>query len=192
MIPDHSHEGILPPFLPGGTPTEPGHTAPYRADLSEVVQRYGNSAERREILKGLLSYRKALREAGISQGFQWLDGSFVEDCENNRGRSPADIDIITFSVRPKELAESNAWRDFVLSRPDLFDAEISKDLYKCDAYFVDMGVHPVHLVAQTRYWFGLFSHQRDTYLWKGMIEVPFIGDDKDVKLLLDAEVQNAS
>jgi hypothetical protein len=192
LIPNHSHDGVLPPFLPGGSPTEPGQVAPYKVDLSEFVQRYAETKERRGILEGLLAYRNALRSVGFTTGFQWLDGSFVEDCETNRGRPPGGIDIITFSVRPKEYAASGAWRAFIRSRPDLFDPEISKEKYKCDAYFVDLEVHPVHLVAQTRYWFGLFSHQRDTYLWKGMIEVPFVGDDKAVELLLNLEVQDAS
>jgi hypothetical protein len=178
--------------LPGGSPTEPGETAPYRVELAEFVQRFGDTDERREILEGLVAYRNALRAAGITSGFQWLDGSFVEDCEKNRGRPPKDIDIITFSMRPKAHAESGAWRAFVQSRPDLFDPETTKEHFKCDAYFVDLGVHPVHLVAQTRYWFGLFSHQRDTYLWKGMIEIPFLGDDADVQRILSSEVENAS
>lgn len=192
MIPNHSHDGVLPPFLPGGSPTEPGQVSPYRSELVEFAQRYGESKERREILEGLLAYRNALRAVGINSGFQWLDGSFVEDCEKNRGRPPGDIDIITFSVRPTEHSGSASWRQFIRSRPDLFDPETSKKQYKCDAYFVDLSVHPIHLVAQTRYWFGLFSHQRDTYLWKGMIEVPFNGDDNDVELLLNSQVKDAS
>jgi hypothetical protein len=192
LIPSHSHDGVLPPFLPGGSPTEPGAMAPYRVELSEFVQRFGDTSERREILEGLVAYRNALRAAGITTGFQWLDGSFVEDCERIRGRPPKDVDIITFSMRPETHRESGVWRKFVESRPDLFDPETTKKLFKCDAYFVDLGVLPFHLVAQTRYWFGLFSHQRDTYLWKGMIEVPFLGDDKDVEELLSSGVKNAS
>nr|WP_217160898.1 hypothetical protein [Thiocystis violascens] len=166
--------------------------APYRAELFEVIQRFGNTKERREILEGLVNYRNALRAAGIHSGFQWLDGSFVEDCEKIRGRPPKDIDIITFSVRPDAVSESASWREFVLSRPDLFDPETTKLHFRCDAYFVDLSVNPVHLVAHTRYWFGLFSHQRDTFLWKGMIEVPFGRNDSDVELLLSSEIQNAS
>lgn len=192
MIPAHSHEGVLPPFLPGGTPTDPGEMAPYRVELSEFIQRFGDTNERKEILEGLVAYRNALRAAGITSGFQWLDGSFVEDCEKVQGRPPKDIDIITFSSRPEEHAESSAWRTFIQSRPDLFDPDTTKEHFKCDAYFVDLRVNPVHLVAQTRYWFGLFSHQRDTYLWKGMIEIPFLSEDEDVEQLLNSEEKNAS
>jgi len=126
LIPIHNHDGVLPPFTPGGSPTELGDMSPYRVDLLEVVQKFGITEERREILGGLLAYRNALRSVGISSGFQWIDGSFVEDCERVRGRPPKDIDIITFSVRPAELAEPKTWRDFVKSRPDLFDPETSR------------------------------------------------------------------
>lgn len=192
MIPSHSLDGVLPPFLPGGSPTEPGAVSPYRAGLAEFVQRYAESNERKEIMEGLVAYRNALRAVGISSGFQWLDGSFVEDCEKLRGRPPSDIDIITFAVRPQRFADSSEWREFILSRPDLFDPETTKRQFKCDAYFVDLGIHPVQLVAHTRYWFGLFSHQRDTYLWKGLVEIPFSGDDYDVEVLLNPEVANAT
>ena len=192
MIPTYSHDGVLPPFLPGGSPIEPGQVSPYRAGLAEFAQRYAESTERREILEGLVAYRNALRAEGIVSGFQWLDGSFVEDCEKLRGRPPGDIDIITFSARPDRFADSSEWRAFVRSRPDLFDPDRTKEKYKCDAYFVDLRIHPVQLVAHTRYWFGLFSHQRDTFLWKGLVEVPFAESDKDVEAFLNPEVSHAS
>jgi hypothetical protein len=30
----------------------------------------------------------------------------------------------------------------------------------------------MNIVAQARYWYGLFSHRRVTGEWKGMLEVP--------------------
>ncbi len=191
MIPSNSHDGVLPPFVPGGTPQDPAAVAPYRADLIEVARRYSTSDARREILRGLVAYRAALKAAGINVGFQWIDGSFVEECESIRGRAPSDIDIITFSIRPPQFTDLGLWGEFVNSRPDLFDPETTKKLYKCDAYFVDLFVHPVHIVNQTRYWFGLFSHQRDTYLWKGMIEVPLASEDEEVAAFLGQEVSHA-
>jgi hypothetical protein len=65
--------------------------------MSEVVLRYGVTAERAAILTGLLDYRAALRNVGIMDGFQWLDGSFVEDVEAIRSRPPSDIDVVTFA-----------------------------------------------------------------------------------------------
>lgn len=166
--------------------------APYRVELIDFAQRFAGSNERVAILKGLTAYRDELRKVGVIAGFQWLDGSFVENCETFRGRAPKDIDLITFAPRPQEYANVNDWREFVHSRPDLFDPETTKREFKCDAYFIDLLVHPIHLINQTRYWFGLFSHQRDTYLWKGMIEVPLSSDDGEVAKFLSQEVAHAS
>ena len=180
MIPAHNQSGVLPPFVPGATPVDRGATAPYPVSLIDIAHRFATNEKRVQILHGLTSYRKALREVGIVEGFQWLDGSFVEKVESTRGRPPNDIDIVTFSYRPKESKEANDWRQLIHSRPDLFDPEVSKKHYHCDAYFVDMSVHPRLLVDQTKYWFGLFSHQRETYLWKGMLEVSLQEDESDL------------
>lgn len=185
MIPTHTHSGVLPPFLPGATPAESGSMAPYRVRLLDAAKRFAINNERIEILRGLLAYRKELHLLGITSGFQWIDGSFVEDCEKNRGRPPKDIDVITFSVRPPQCIETDSWKRLLLSRPDLFDPEVSKNTFKCDAYFVDLNVNPIYLVSQVRYWFGLFSHQRDTFLWKGMLEIPLSSDDQDVETFLN-------
>lgn len=191
MLPIHSHDGVLPPFMPGASPQEPGSMAPYAVPLLEMARRFATSAERIVMLKGLLEYRDALRKIGIRGGFQWVDGSFVEDCERVRGRAPQDIDLITFSMRPQTHVDDDQWRNLIHSRPDLFDPEESKKTFCCDAYFVDLAVHPFHIVNQTRYWFGLFSHQRDTYLWKGLIQIPFEDDDTAVDDFLKQEAANA-
>lgn len=192
VIPSNSHDGVLPPFIPGREPHELGAVAPYRADLLEVAQRYATSKARIEILQGLVAYREALRSIRIQSGFQWIDGSFVEDCEAIRMRPPSDVDIVTFAFRPQHLSDFGAWSAFIATRPDLFDPNTTKKIYRCDAYFVDLAVNPVHIVNQTRYWFGLFSHQRDTYLWKGMVEVPITLADADASEFLSAEVFRAT
>jgi hypothetical protein len=192
VIPSPSHDGVLPPFMPGAEPHERGAMSPYRTEVTEVVGRFSTSPERIEILRGLLDYREALRGIGVTDGFQWLDGSFVEECEKFHGRPPKDIDLITFATRPAEFSSTETWGELVLSRPDLFDPATAKEQFKCDAYFVDLGLPPAYLVQTTRYWFGLFSHQRETYLWKGMIEVPFTSDDSDASQLLEKEVEDAT
>ena len=50
---------------------------------------------------------------------------------------------------------------------------------------------PAYLIDQTKYWFGLFSHQRDTFLWKGMLEIP-LTDDTDVAALFGAGGANVA
>jgi hypothetical protein len=130
------------------------------------------SLERVEVLLGLLDYRAALASHGIVKGFQWLDGSFVEDCEAIRGRAPADIDVVTFFWRPTNVRRSANWLKFVEAHEDLFDPLRLKAKFKCDAYHVDLDAGAEATVLNTSYWFGLFSHQRDTQLWKGMLRVP--------------------
>ncbi|MGB2831502.1 MAG: hypothetical protein WBC07_01015 [Methylotenera sp.] len=189
MIPELNQSGVLPPFITEQGPTDPASMAPYRSTITEFVYRYAQSPERITVLKGLLEYRRKLREAGITQGFQWLDGSFVENVELNLGRPPADIDLVTFAVRP--TANANDWKNLVSNNRELFLPEECKTKYYCDAYFVDLNVHPIHLVSSTRYWFGLFSHQRESYLWKGMIEIPIQCADDEALEILEKEIGNA-
>lgn len=185
MIPEHNQSGVLPPFLPGSAPSNLGSMAPYKVSLLQVAQRFAVNEDRIKILEGFVGYRSALREVGFYSGFQWIDGSFVEKPELIYGRPPRDIDIITFSPRPEQFHDPKKWQDFMQTRLDLFDPEAIKKKYFCDAYFVDLLTHPLFLVNQTAYWFGLFSHQRETFLWKGMLEVPMTEEDADVCAFLE-------
>jgi len=191
VIPAHNQSGVLPPFLPGSSPQELSAMAPYKVKLLEVAQRFSYNSARHEIIQGLVLYRAELRQAGITSGFQWINGSFVEDVERNIGRPPNDVDIITFANRPFEYLDIQKWSNFVKRRQDLFFPNESKKKYGCDAYYVDMSLEPKSLVNLTKYWFGLFSHQRDTFLWKGMLEVP-LDDDQDVISFLSDGDKNAS
>ena len=186
MIPGLNLSGVLPPFLSNDSSNSPDIVAPYKVTLLEIAHRFVINEERNKILKGLISYRDALRAEGLSSGFQWIDGSFVENVEKNRGRPPKDVDIITFAFRPDGYNEQDAWNDFVNARLNLFDPEQSKLTYQCDAYFVDLQLNPIYLVNQTKYWFGLFSHQRETFQWKGMLEIPIDVDDSEVLTFLNA------
>lgn len=186
MIPSHNESGVLPPFL-GDNPAARAAMAPYHVSLLEVVNRFATSQDRINILTGFIAYRDALRKFGFLNGFQWVNGSFLEDVETKLHRSPNDIDIVTFSYRPAGYEDATSWMNLVGSRPDLFDPDETKNNFLCDAYFVDLSLgKPAYLVDQTKYWFGLFSHQRDTFLWKGMLEIPLTDDDSDVAVLLSA------
>ncbi len=113
MIPSLNQSGVLPPFLPNAGPTESAAMAPYQATLVEIVQRFASSPERVSILNGLLRYREKLRSYGIIDGFQWIDGSYLEDCEKHRSRPPSDIDLVTFAERPVHCSDLSSWKDFV-------------------------------------------------------------------------------
>lgn len=181
MIPNMNASSVLPPFI-GDEPGARALMSPYPVSMLDVVQRFGTSLERAAILRGLLSYRNALRRIGVVDGHQWLDGSFVEDVEVTRNRPPSDIDIVTFSRVP---GDNVAKRQTTIANPNLFFPEEAKLNYKCDAYFVDLDKKAEYLVDDTRYWFGLFSHQRETALWKGMLKVEMQSDDDAALAMLD-------
>ncbi|MBB2806351.1 hypothetical protein XarbCFBP7604_18285 [Xanthomonas arboricola] len=184
MIPSFNQSGVLPPFLPQTGPTLSSAMAPYATNLLEVAQTLGTSAERRDILLGLIDYRENLRAAGITHGFQWVAGSFLEDCENQRQRAPKDIDIVTFARRPAIAQSQQDWVAFYDANPHLFDQDITKADHKCDAYYVDLHLSPEAVVSKSRFWFGLFSHQRDTYIWKGLLELSLAATDDAARKFL--------
>ncbi len=74
--------------------------------------------------------------------------------------------------------DEQAWRTFFFLNQDMFSTPKLKKKYKCDAFYVDLGKSSKLLVADTAYWFGLFSHQRDTYLWKGMLKIELVDDEQ--------------
>ena len=99
MIPNWTMAGIVPPIRPG----EEGHSidrSPYRVSLEVLVERFATSGERATILQGFLKFRTALYHHGVTNGFQWVDGSFLENVEDIESRPPNDIDVVTFFFLP--------------------------------------------------------------------------------------------
>ncbi|GGD20075.1 hypothetical protein GCM10011335_23740 [Aureimonas glaciei] len=144
--------------------------------------RFATTPERRTILEGLLDYRHALNAIGFNDGYQWLDGSFVEDVETLEGRPPNDIDVLTVVRRPIGV---NDFATLVATNINLFDPGLTKRVYRTDGYIVDLEKPPHLLVNDIVYWYGLFSHKRKTSLWKGMLSVPFdVADDVFARVLL--------
>ena len=178
MIPDFNHSGVLPPFLPDKNPTLSDAMAPYRVSLMDFVEKFCTSPIRLKILQGFIEYRIALKKVGIYNGFQWIDGSFVEDVENTKRRDPSDLDLITFAHRPSRYKDNSDWRNFITENQRLFSPAAVKSTFCCDAYYIDLDLPSTTIVNRTRYWFGLFSHQRETYLWKGMLEITMQDQEK--------------
>lgn len=73
MLPDFDKNGNLPPGM-------------HDADWSEIVQRFGGTSRRRELLTGLKAALEPLRKAGCRRIF--INGSFVTDKDE-----PGDIDV---------------------------------------------------------------------------------------------------
>src|SRR5208283_647878 len=98
-IPDFTISGVLPPYL-GPTATDHALMSPYETSLTRIANKLCASDERKVIFRGLLQYRQALGGIGLSSGFQWLSGSFLEDIEAIESRAPRDVDVVTFLHRP--------------------------------------------------------------------------------------------
>lgn len=92
-IPAFDHNLVLPPHR--GDPRLRGDLSPYACTTVDLCERFANSPERGAILKGLLAFRKRLRGEGLKAGYQWLDGSFLEDIETSESRPPNDLDLLT-------------------------------------------------------------------------------------------------
>lgn len=186
MIPEFSPGNVLPPFLGGDVVGVFHPRSPYKATMSELVSRFATSAERAKILGGLLALRAHLRSAGFSDGFQWIDGSFVENCELSKGRPPGDIDVVTLIFRPFGADEAG-WDQMLHTHSEtLFNAGWTKEQFLCDTYYVDLNSDPRAVAEQAAYWFGLFSHQRETFRWKGLVQLDFISDDSVAEAALAA------
>jgi len=168
-IPAYDAGGVLPPFL-GALPGHSATQTPYRASIEELVHRFGVSDVRNRYLRGLLELRAELRALGVTSGFQWIDGSFVEDKEA-RGLVPGDIDIVTVFDRPVGVGDNAAWLAHARPRAVLFDPAYCKATFNCEAFYIDLGNNAQAIAQQSAFWFGLFSHQRSTFRWKGIVEV---------------------
>lgn len=92
-IPPFTIDGVLPPYV---GPSGPGGAfedlSPYEVSATEVVATLGATQNRQDILRNWLAHRGLLRDAGIQRGFQWLDGSFLEQKE------PNDLDVVSFFI----------------------------------------------------------------------------------------------
>ncbi|SFP55730.1 hypothetical protein SAMN05443579_112196 [Variovorax sp. PDC80] len=182
VIPTFNHSHVLPPFE--GERLSGAHSSPYLVSACEMVQRFAIGTARCTILDGLLRYRAELRDIGFVEGFQWLDGSFVEDIEAREGRPPRDIDVVSFAYPPQGMSKTEINR-IMDERPDLFDHERCKQGFHCDTSIINLTTSPERLVQQTRYWYGLFSHRRGDALWKGMLQLPMDSDDHSARVMLD-------
>ena len=163
-VPAFNVDGVIPPYTGATGPGGP-HTSmsPYFATCLEVVQSLGTSPQRLTILGGWLAHRAELRAVGMVSGFQWLDGSFLED------KVPNDLDIVTFIELPPAIAQKGT--AFFQANQHLIDRNPVKQAFSLDLFWVDLGSRPQSVVTLSRYYFGLFSHRRGDDLWKGMLEV---------------------
>jgi len=116
---------------------------------------------------GFMKFRSALHKLGLIEGFQWIDGSFLEDVEKTEARGPKDIDLVTFFLLPEGTSQETLFS----SNQNLFKPQSTKNEYTVDAYFVQLNPdEPEMLVRMSTYWYGIWSHRRDGQ-WKGFIQM---------------------
>jgi len=163
-IPLFDHNLVLPPHL--GDPTQPSELSPYPCTTLELCQQLGTSPERQKILGRFLDFRERLTSEGVSTGFQWLDGSFLEDVETREGRPPKDLDVVTVYWGYDIPFQQQVMASF----PEFADPSLAKAKYSLDHYPFDAGYSPELTVEKARYWISLFSHNR-LAVWKGMLRV---------------------
>ena len=164
-VPPFDPSGVIPPFLGANPGQAAAFMSPYVVEPAEVVDALSHSARRCEILDGWLTHRERLQNIGFDAGFQWLDGSFVEN------KDPNDLDVVTFLSRPNFLPTLQDLAQYRAAHSLLFDRAPVKSVYHLDFFPIDLSMPGPNLVNIARYWCGLFSHRRGDSRWKGMLNV---------------------
>lgn len=170
MIPEWNNEGLIPP-IDAANPLST-YRSPYETNLISIVDRFASSNERCEILQGFLDHRAALHQMGLVEGFQWLDGSFMEHVELIDGRPPADVDVVTFLPIDDECFEGLTSAQQRL----LIDNAWIKEHYKVDFYAQSLRDDPSFLVSMSAYWYSMWSHRR-SMRWKGFLKIDLAPQD---------------
>lgn len=178
MIPEWNHSGLIPAIHPEDSGTG-RNRSPYHVDLWDVVHKFCFSLDRCRILLGFLNYRTELHKVGLTEGFQWLDGSFMENIELRDYRSPNDIDVVTYFALPSTYTQGDIYN----ANPNLFDHKFVKNAFKVDGYYIELcnTVSPA-FVRNISYWYSIWSHTREEQ-WKGFIEVDLFSEKEDEIIL---------
>lgn len=188
-IPSWDNQGVIPPCPADALLATSHPRSPYTVSLVEVVRRFSISPKRIEILCGFLEYRQRLHAAGLTEGFQWLDGSFLENKEKMRGEDPDDIDVATFYHQPPGTTQAT----IAASDPLVFgsDGEARKRHFHTHAFLYSLEISPMRSIERllnlSHYWYGVFSHSRRNFIWKGFLQVDLSSvDDAAATTLLTA------
>ena len=163
-IPDFDCNLVLPPHL--GDPVDSDQLSPYPCTTLDLCQRLGTTPKRRAILGKFLDFRDRLRCEGLTNGFHWLDGSFLENIEVLENRPPNDLDLVTVYWGYDRKFQVKLAAQF----PEFANPRLAKAAYDLDHYNFDASFNPPVTLEQTRYWILLFSHNRQS-VWKGILRI---------------------
>lgn len=173
-IPGWNIDGVIPPSNVDNPVSR--DRSPYSVSLIDCILRFGTTESRLIILERFMGFRTALHSVGLVNGFQWIDGSFLENIEETEGRDPNDIDLVTFYHLPDGVTD----KDLVSRSPHLFDPRMTKRNYCIDAYFVRLDDEdPETMIKEATYWYSIWSHRRDG-LWKGFLQIDLSNSDDQV------------
>jgi len=176
-VPEFDAYGVIPAIRPG-QPGASRERSPYRVSFLDFVEQFSTTRERSAILDGLKELRSDMRGLGLTSGFQWLNGSFLEDVETLQGRPPGDVDVVTFVG----LGNAARQRQLVTDGPDVFHPGRAKQRYRVDHYLVNLDTPRSAATArQVTYWYSMWSHRRSDLRWKGFVEVPLTTDDQPME-----------
>lgn len=155
--------GFLEPFI--GDDARDFRTArsPYPMDLESLVQYFGWSPRRRELIRSLMIFRKRLKLLGVTTGFQWIDGSFLEHSEELRHAEPQDLDVVTW-IPSQSIETYTSLRALLPDRADI------KQELGIDALFAPCTPEGWLEPSSACYWLGLFGHTRKRE-WKGIAQL---------------------
>jgi hypothetical protein len=172
-IPALNSHGVLPPHQ--GNPADRVSTSPYQATTLELCVKFSKTPARRAILKGYLGLRTLLHHLQITNGFQWVDGTFLEDGRHPKQKSPDHIQVVTF-CHPSPLFAEPEFSDLVET---LTSRKATRTQFQVDHMPVLLSWPTETVIDHTRHWCGLLSHQRETGVWKGLLRIDLntIADD---------------
>ena len=95
----------------------------------------------------------------------------IEICPR-RKRPPNDVDVVTYFHLPAGATQATV----AASAPELFPSteaehDALKNKYNVDAFPISLGSNSERLVDRSAYWYGVWGHQRETFKWKGFLQL---------------------
>ncbi len=176
-IPAFTNKGVLPPF--DGDAAFIDNSSPYPVTTLDLCSRFALTPKRQEILRGFLKFRGLLNDLLVVDGFQWVDGRFVED-DGDRSDSPDCIQVVTFCKDSPRL-DDPAYAE--LAAPLHAEFPEIRRRFLVDPLYVSLNWPVEDIINNTRFFGATLSHQRETGLWKGMLQIPLSTPKDDAKAI---------
>jgi hypothetical protein len=95
--------------------------------------------------------------------------------ERHSNREPRDIDVFSLLNVPAHYQQNpTSWTQggFQFWAEEIQNQPKNKSRFRLDTYAVLVEEYQLlSLLKNVMYWYSLFSHQRDTFAWKGFVAV---------------------